>query len=216
MENAKNDPPIKILITAAFPAIRAGLRSLLESEPSIQVLAECASPGEWDLHIPQTDVILIAPIQPVSAGWIENLSQKAPGTALLLLLSQPLNTLPNLGKRGWGLLSFNASSVEIILAIQALVHHLWITDPMLLPSAFTKTSEEQTLENDPPTEALTRREVDVLQCLAQGFTNKETARSLKISIETVKFHISSIYSKLGVNNRTEAVRMGVRQGWVNL
>jgi DNA-binding NarL/FixJ family response regulator len=216
LESVKNDPPIKILITAAFPAIRAGLRSLVESDPSIQVLAECASPSEWDLHLSQTDVILIAPIHSISTGWIENLSQKAPETALLLLLSQPLNTLPNLGNRDWGVLSFTASSVEIILAIQALVRHLWIADPGLLPNAFTKSPEGQTAQNQIPSEALTRREVDVLQCLAQGFTNKETARSLKISIETVKFHISSIYSKLGVNNRTEAVRMGVRQGQVNL
>jgi DNA-binding NarL/FixJ family response regulator len=216
LENAKNDPPIQILITAAFPAIRAGLRSLVASDPSIHVLAECASPSEWDLHIPQTDVILIAPIHSISAGWIENLSQKAPEIALLLLLSQPLTALPNLGKRGWGVLSFTASSIEIVLAIQALAHHLWISDPGLLPGAFTRSSEGQSDREHLPSEALTLREIDVLQCLAQGFTNKETARSLKISIETVKFHISSVYSKLGVNNRTEAVRMGVRQGWVNL
>ena len=65
-------------------------------------------------------------------------------------------------------------------------------------------------------EPLTKRESDVLQCLAFGYTNKETARQLHISIQTVKFHISSIYTKLSVTNRTEAVRVGVRQGLVNL
>jgi DNA-binding NarL/FixJ family response regulator len=63
---------------------------------------------------------------------------------------------------------------------------------------------------------LTDREMEVLQLIAQGLANKQIAANLSISEHTVKFHVSSIYTKLGVGNRTEAVRMGVRRGLILL
>jgi DNA-binding NarL/FixJ family response regulator len=63
---------------------------------------------------------------------------------------------------------------------------------------------------------LTNRERQVLQLAAEGLPNKEIAARLQLSEHTVKFHLSSLYSKLGVSSRTEAVRTGTRQGWVIL
>jgi NarL family two-component system response regulator YdfI len=63
---------------------------------------------------------------------------------------------------------------------------------------------------------LTEREGQVLQCIAQGLANKQIAVALGISEHTVKFHLSSIYSKLGATNRTEAVRLGTLQGIIVL
>jgi len=68
----------------------------------------------------------------------------------------------------------------------------------------------------PATVALTPRETEVLQLLAQGLANKQIALALGISEHTIKFHVSSIYAKLGVGNRTEAVRVGARQGLILL
>lgn len=65
-------------------------------------------------------------------------------------------------------------------------------------------------------EALTDREPGVLSLLRQGLANKQIAQRLQLSENTVKFHISSIYSKLGVSNRTEALRKGVGLGLVAL
>jgi DNA-binding NarL/FixJ family response regulator len=69
-------------------------------------------------------------------------------------------------------------------------------------------------EMDPLNEPLTERENQVLQLLAYGLANKQIALRLGISEHTVKFHISSIYNKLGTTNRTEAVRAGVQRGLV--
>jgi DNA-binding CsgD family transcriptional regulator len=69
---------------------------------------------------------------------------------------------------------------------------------------------------DAGTEAVTQREMDVLQCIAQGLANKQIAISLGISEHTVKFHLSSLYAKLGATNRTEAVRIGMQRGLVVL
>ena len=65
-------------------------------------------------------------------------------------------------------------------------------------------------------ETLTGREIEVLQYVAQGLANKQIGLAMGISEHTVKFHISSIYAKLGVSNRTEAVRRGVRLGLIAL
>jgi DNA-binding NarL/FixJ family response regulator len=71
--------------------------------------------------------------------------------------------------------------------------------------------------NGPLTEGpLTERESEVLSLLSKGLANKQIAVELGISEHTVKFHVSSIYTKLNVTNRTEAVRAGLRGGWIAL
>ena len=63
-------------------------------------------------------------------------------------------------------------------------------------------------------ETLTLREIEVLAMLAEGLGNKEIARQLDISDNTVKFHLSAIFGKLGATNRTEAVMLGMRHGFI--
>jgi DNA-binding CsgD family transcriptional regulator len=69
---------------------------------------------------------------------------------------------------------------------------------------------------DEPTEALTAREIQVLELLAEGLSNKAIAGRLAISDQTVKFHVASISGKLGATNRTDAVRRAVRRGLITL
>jgi DNA-binding CsgD family transcriptional regulator len=87
------------------------------------------------------------------------------------------------------------------------------SDGILLaePSDGTSADDEAWIE-----EPLTRRELDVLQLLAEGLANKSIAERLGISDQTVKFHVASISSKLGASNRTDAVRLGLRRGLISL
>jgi DNA-binding NarL/FixJ family response regulator len=71
-------------------------------------------------------------------------------------------------------------------------------------------------EADLTVETLTDREMDIMQYLGQGHQNKQIALALGISENTVKFHVASIFSKLGVSNRTEAVRVGNKHGLISL
>ena len=72
------------------------------------------------------------------------------------------------------------------------------------------------LEQDDLPEPLTRREIQVLELLAEGLPNKAIAARFQISDQTVKFHVASIYGKLGAANRTDAVRRAVRRGLITL
>ncbi len=71
-------------------------------------------------------------------------------------------------------------------------------------------------DHDPPIEALTAREHDVLALLADGLLNRDIAARLEISEHTVKFHLASIFGKLGVATRTEAVQRGLRLGVIEI
>ena len=216
MEKDKSKSPISILLTAPFPALREGLKALVESDGTITVAASNASPNEWGSHLFDCEVILLAPIGPLTAEWIKKISGKAPGKPFLLLLSQTLTDIPDLGTSIWGVLPFSATGQNIILAIHALAQGFWIASPAVLPNLVKPSQHSITHDDNNMAEPLTDREIEVLQCLAQGYTNKEAALHLGISAQTIKFHVSSIFSKMGVNNRTEAVSVGVRLGWVTL
>ena len=82
--------------------------------------------------------------------------------------------------------------------------------------ALVIASDGHPRETDPAPEALTPREIEVLELLAEGLPNKAIAARLTISDQTVKFHVSSICGKLGAANRTEAVRRALRRGLVTL
>jgi len=71
-------------------------------------------------------------------------------------------------------------------------------------------------ENMDMVDTLTGREMEVLQLMALGLTNKQIALKLGISAHTVKFHVSSIYGKMGTNNRTETVKLGLKKGLILL
>jgi DNA-binding NarL/FixJ family response regulator len=119
----------------------------------------------------------------------------------------------------WGLLAEDCTPEELITAVLALHEGLIVANPILLNSRRVRRAAAG--EPDQPgrmiTDApLTPRERDVLQQLALGLTNKQIAVSLKISEHTVKFHISSIYTKLDVLNRADAVRAGIASGLITI
>jgi DNA-binding NarL/FixJ family response regulator len=139
-----------------------------------------------------------------------------PAPALLLLTDDPQDAqeLPELSLRAWGLLPLDSSEEELIAAIQALHQGLLVSVP-----SFVQPLVGQTLSAPPEdilVDELTEREIEVLELLAEGLANKQIAYQLEISEHTVKFHVSSIYTKLGVSNRTEAVRLGIQLGLITL
>lgn len=208
---------MRLAIAAHAPALRAGLRLLLGAAAGIQVAAEAASLLE--LPSPEEiDVLVLA----AESAWQDELEEwlsSGSSAAVLLLVgedSSSLRWLAELGARAWGALPLESSGDELLAAVHALAQGLVAGAPRLLQPLFNSSLAEGPALDEPPGGALTEREAEVLQLLAQGLANKQIAMQLGISEHTVKFHVSAIYTKLGASSRTEAVRIGVRLGWVTL
>jgi DNA-binding NarL/FixJ family response regulator len=192
---------IRVLLYVSSPALRAGLRELLSSDKTIKVVNDSVE------EEPEADVVIAS----ASHASFSNNDFDPPSAAAILLLSEdPLNVREmKRSLRVWGVLPTDASSEELIAAVHALAQGLIVGTSTLL--------FESELENEPLSQGpLTERESEVLGLLAKGLANKQIAAALGISEHTVKFHVSSIYTKLNVTNRTEAVRAGLRGGWIAL
>ncbi len=208
---------MRLAIAAHAPALRAGLRILLGAAAGIEVVSEAASLAELPTS-EEIDVLVLA----AESTWRDDLEDwLSPGssTAVLLLVgeeSAALRWLAELGARAWGALPLESSGDELLAAVHALEQGLVAGSPRLLQPLFDSSLAGGPALDEPPGGALTEREAEVLQLLAQGLANKQIAVQLGISEHTVKFHVSAIYTKLGASSRTEAVRIGVRLGWVTL
>jgi DNA-binding NarL/FixJ family response regulator len=137
---------------------------------------------------------------------------------LLLLTDDPADVQDLLGRSftAWGVLPVNASEGELGAALHALGEGLWVGAPTLVQDLLSRRPTQSMDDVDAMDESLTARETEVLQLTAQGLANKQIAIALGISEHTVKFHLSSLYAKLRVTSRTEAVRAGARRGLVVL
>ncbi|HEX7393628.1 MAG TPA: response regulator transcription factor [Anaerolineaceae bacterium] len=219
----ENSPDIiQVMVISAIPSLRVGLKTILNILPDIDVIAEAALLDVSGTLPPAIDVVLVAGLEFPSASWLSELFTHYPQQAFLFLINPPAS-LPSwsLNQRPHGWISLNASPADIRAAVHALQAGLLVIDPLFisqvnspgLQSSFRRTGNSSPGDSQLPVfESLTPREVEVLECLAQGLANKEIALRLMISEHTVKYHISSIYSKFGANNRTEAVRQGIRSG----
>jgi DNA-binding NarL/FixJ family response regulator len=126
-----------------------------------------------------------------------------------------MNTL---SPHGWGVVPPNASTGQLQAAVSAVAQGLIVLSTIQAEHTLDQQRSIEFSDIDPvlPGEALTMREREVLLLLSEGLPNKLIARRLQISEHTVKFHVSSIYAKLGATSRTDAVSRGVRRGLITL
>ncbi len=209
---------IRVALVVPALAVRVGLRSLLSGSDELTVIAEAADLNELESLSPEADVLIITPASASRSDLAKLLSRYDPRPAVLLLSEVPedAQTLAGLPVRAWGILPLDTSAEELTAAVRALGEGLLVGAPLLMEHLLTRRLADEGGDADSPVEALTARETEVLQLLAQGLANKQIATKLRISEHTVKFHVSSIYTKLGVMNRTEAARVGVRRGLITL
>jgi DNA-binding NarL/FixJ family response regulator len=189
-------------------ALRIGLREVINHLPNLGVVV--AGGPDMELRAGLADVLVIVP--PV------DLARLAEPQAILFLTDDPaeVQQLQSAQPGAWGALPVNAGEDELEIAIRALAEGLWIGAPALLRGLFYPRPQLIYPRNEDQAVSLTEREIEVLQLATQGLANKQMASLLEISEHTIKFHLSAIYSKLGVSSRTEAVRSGVRSGLVVL
>lgn len=206
---------IRVLVLANSAVVRAGLEATLREDPRFDPV-----PGDFPmtqlqrvaLQKPAPDVIL-AEIAGKRLSSLAPAPDSAESIPLVLLIddvnrSELLRAI-HIGARA--VLSRTARPAEIFAAIEAASAGLTAFGPDELELLLPATNNLEP-EHELALEALSGREIEVLALMAQGLPNKSIANRLNISEHTVKFHVSSILSKLGASSRTDAVTRGLKAG----
>jgi NarL family two-component system response regulator LiaR len=208
---------IRVLIADDHAVVRQGLRTFLELQEDIEVVGDAAD-GEAALagvqrHEP--DVVLMDLVMPNLGGVeaIRRLRALRPETRVLVLTSflDDEKLFPAVRAGAAGYLLKDIEPAELVRAIRTVADG----EALLHPAVAARLMEEfSDTERPVAEEALTAREREVLLLIARGLPNKQIALELGIAEKTVKTHVSSILSKLGLTDRTQAALYAVRAGLI--
>ena len=201
---------IRVLVGSRSSVVRAGLESLVRSIPSLE-FAGTIDVSHFASAEVAADVLLIETGESSDHGWMVLADLPIP-VVLMLDLAKSAVVRSALGAGFRGVIPFDATPEEIEGAVHAVHAGLVVTMPAMLAEFLP----EQQPVADELAEPLSDRELEVLNLLAEGLSNKLIAHRLNISEHTVKTHVASIFAKLGASSRTEAVSQAIRRGLVML
>jgi DNA-binding NarL/FixJ family response regulator len=202
---------IRLLIADDHPVVRDGLRGLFEAAGDFEVVAEAADGREAVDRAAalKPDVVLMDLRMPVMDGIsaIKELRRRGLDVPVLVLTTYDTDgdVLPALEAGATGYLLKDAVSEELLRGARAAARG----ESVLAPSVTTRLLGQM---RQPAREPLSERELDVLELIAKGFSNREAAARLYISEATVKTHLIHLYAKLGVTDRAAAVAVSYDRG----
>ena len=183
-------------------ALAAHVKSQLEQNDGFEVLWVCTPHLSQEYSLEGIDILVRAgPFSELQ----ESLSDGSSTPVLFVCDKLPAAITDLVSSPGpIGAIDLEATAETVCAAAAALVQNLWVVSPGLLNRGADETA------------ALTPRELDVLKPTALGMANREIAWELSISENTVKFHLTSIYAKLHVNNRVSAIRAAIDRGILDI
>jgi len=201
---------IRILIVDDHRVVRQGIRSLLELEPDLTVIAE-ASNGAEALNLVNShkpDIVLLD-LRMADMGGVDvcrRIVTHHPHSSILILTAisddQEIFECINAGAKGYVLKDVDV--VELVRHIRIVHRGEAVLDPKVT-NIVMQHMRRSAEEPEPDQTPLSSQEVDIVQLIAAGLTNKEIGQELFLSPNTVKFHISNIMRKLDVKRRAEVV-----------
>ncbi len=210
---------IRVLIVDDHPLVRQGIASFIEAQDDLEVAGEATNGREAGEQVTKLkpDVVLMDLVMPELDGIAatREIKSRDPDVKILALTSlvNDEQVLPALQAGASGYLLKDIAAEQLMDAIRAAQRG----ETPLAPVVATKlvTSVRATRDEDAAKlETLSEREREVLGLLGQGLSNKEIAARLVISEKTVKFHVSSILSKLQLGDRTQAALYATKHGLV--
>jgi len=205
---------IRIVVVDDHGLFRAGLVSLLTTIPEFEIVGE-AGDGREALSVideKKPDVVLLDVNMPVMGGveMVEAIQENDPPKILMLTISKHDEDLFGAIAAGAdGYLLKDAEPEELRRAINLVAEGKSVLSPEVTSRVLKAVSSSHGI---PPDIALSKREMDVLKCLARGMTSSQIATELFISENTVKTHVRHILEKLEASNRAEAVSRAIQLG----
>lgn len=212
---------IGILVVDDHPVVREGLSAMLSTQPDMQVVAEAATGAEAQeqARLQRPDVIVLDLQLPDMDGSevIEAIKGEWPEARVLVLTSFDTDdrVLRAVRAGAQGYLLKGTPKEELFHAVRSINQGGSLLGPGIAPKLLGQVYD-QTDNKSRATSALTAREMSILLLVANGLRNKEIASQLFISDRTVKFHVNSIFQKLGASSRTEAVKNAVQKGLIRI
>ena len=213
--------PIRVMIADDHSMVREGIKQLLELEGDITVVAEASNGKECieQLDEEQTDVLLLDINMPNMNGLqvLQCLRENNRKVKVLILTIhnevEYLVKAVEIGVDGYVLKDSNSSVLK--KAINTVYNGESFIEPELAPLLKMKLEEKSTAGKG-VIDSLTKREIEVLKLLAEGLFNKEIAFTLAISEKTVKNHVSNIFKKINVSDRTQAAVFAIRNNLIDI
>jgi DNA-binding NarL/FixJ family response regulator len=221
---------LKILIVDAHALMRMGIRNILEKEPDFEIVAEADdSRSALDASFATNPDVILMDLSLPAPGGIETtqrIKRELPAAAIVVLSTEEdEDALFEAIKAGAAAFILKDIAPEdLVMIIRRVVAGEYLINDKVFskPAVASRVLKEfrelavYGQEAAPIFAPLSPREVEILDNIAQGMTNKQVAYALSISEQTVKNHMSSILRKLSVNDRTQAVVYAMRQGWIRM
>ncbi len=206
---------IRIIIADDHPVVREGLAGMLAGQPDMEVVAQAGNGEEavtlWTQH--QPDVVLMDLRMPGVDGVeaIEAIRKKRPSAPILVLTTydSDADIVRAIEAGATGYLLKDTPREELFRAIRAAARG----ESVLAPAVAARLMHRM---RAPAEENLSPREIEVLQLVAKGNSNRDIGKALHISTATVKTHLIHIFGKLGVSDRTAAVTAALEKGIISL
>lgn len=214
---------IRIVLADDHAVLRAGLKALLATQPDLDPVGETGD-GDEAVQLAerlQPDVLLLDVTMPGNEHFtaLRLLHERAPEVRVLLLTMHEEEAILREALRAGasGYVLKKAAEAELLTAIRAVARGEAFIDPLMTKAMIDGYlgKEENKHVQGSSLDGLTAREIEVLKLTAEGYTNKEVAEKLIISVKTVETHKAHIVEKIGVKSRVEWRRYAREHGWVN-
>jgi len=213
----------KILLADDHFVVRQGTRQLLDHEPDMEVVGE-AGDGEEAVRLAKQlkpDLVIMDVAMPKLSGIeaTRRIKELLPSVMVLVLTGYDYDeyifSLLEAGAAGY--LLKDVSGDDLISSIRAVCAGEPVLHPAVLVKLMGRLKSQGVITLQPESaKILSERELEVLKLAAKGMSNKELAEALFISVRTAQAHMRSIFNKLGIGSRSEAVIYGLKKGWFTL
>jgi DNA-binding NarL/FixJ family response regulator len=207
---------LRVLVVSANPLARGGLALLLSGIDGMKSVGSSGVEEAASLAaqlLPDAVLLDVADGESEDLDAIARLSTAQPGLPIVALAAEPMALPQALSFGASALLPAGVDSATLAAALQSAVQGL-ASIPRRDLAAILPQEERIEAALKAPVESLTHRELEVLQQMAHGLTNRQIAKRLQISEHTVKFHAAAILGKLNARSRAEAVARSIGLGWI--